>query len=96
MITFVHLRAILTLLLLLLGIVLLNGSLRGESSFSDYFALKNSQQVLKQAISNLEQDIAYLELEIKKVNESVSYAQKIYRDRYHYTESNENIMFFGD
>jgi cell division protein FtsB len=93
---FAHLKNVLQLFALLAASVLLIGSWRGENTFGDYFELKTSQQVLKKAVQHLEHDIARLENEITKINESTSYAEKVYRDKYHYTEADETIMFISD
>jgi cell division protein FtsB len=93
---FTQLKAILSTLAILAALVLLIGSGRGEKTFSDYFELKASREVLKQAVERLEKDIARLEIEITKINESRSYAEKVYRDKYHFTEENETIMFISD
>lgn len=93
---FSYLKTVLQVLALSAALILLIGSWRGENAFADYFELRASQQVLKRAVQDLEADIARIEGEITKINESTSYAQKVYRDKYHYTEPDETIMFISD
>lgn len=71
-------------------------SFRGQTNVFDYFDLKESSLVLKQALSDIEMDIDRLRLEIKRIKESPSYAHKVLRDKYHITEEGESIIFFAD
>ncbi|NRA44613.1 MAG: septum formation initiator family protein [Oligoflexales bacterium] len=71
-------------------------SFRGKTSVLDYFDLKESSLVLKDALNKIELDIERLRLEIKRIKESPSYAHKVLRDKYHITEEGESIIFFAD
>ena len=78
------------------SVVLGIASIRGKTSFEDYFELKRSADVLSLALINLEKEITNLELEITRIEESSSYAQKVLRDKYHITDEGESIIFFAD
>ena len=77
-------------------IALLIATFRGETSLSDYYRLQESAQVLQGALDKMKTEIGQLELEIEKIKESSSYAQKVLRDKYHITDDNEFIIFFAD
>ncbi|MFK7826036.1 MAG: septum formation initiator family protein [Oligoflexales bacterium] len=77
-------------------LILAIASFRGKTSLLDYFDLKESSLVLKDALNDIELDIYNLRLEIKRIRESPSYAQKVLRDKYHITEDGESIIFFAD
>ena len=84
-------------ILLVAAIVILGiASFRGKTSVLDYFDLKESSLVLKEALNDLELDIDRLRLEIRRIKESPSYAHKVLRDKYHITEEGESIIFFAD
>ena len=83
-------------LLFVVMAILLFGTARGEKSFSKYFDLKRSKDVLSLSINNLRGENVKLGDEIAKIKTSPDYAQKILRDRYHTKEQNENIIFFAD
>ena len=76
--------------------ILAIASFRGKTSILDYFDLKESALVLKDALNDIELDIHDLRREIKRIKESPSYAQKVLRDKYHITEDGESIIFFAD
>ena len=78
------------------SIVLIYGSLRGESTIFSYLKLSDSLNILNQTVDKIENNILYLEDEIYKLENSPRYARKILRDKYHITEENENIIFFAD
>lgn len=83
-------------LLLSMGMVLLFGTIRGESSIRTYLDLKQSRDILDDTVSQLQRENADLSKEINKIKKSPTYAKKILRDKYHVTEPNEQIIFFGE
>jgi cell division protein FtsB len=76
--------------------VLIVGILRGEETSDNYVALGKSRDRLLEAVSKLRKETDDLEEEIVKIKTSKDYAKKIYKDKYHATESGENIVFFAD
>lgn len=90
-----HERVLGGLVLYFLGVVTL-GILRGESSFERYMALKDSEATLGSAVDDLEAENRDTANEITKLKKSPSYAAKVLRDRYHITEEDERIEFFGE
>ena len=83
-------------LLLSGAVVVCLGIVRGESTFSSYFELKQSRAVLSQRVTDLKKENAGLQREITRIKESPSYAKKVLRDKYHVTEPGENIIFFAE
>jgi len=83
--------------LLLLGvIVLFLGIFRGETSLARYFELQKSQQVLDKTVTNIEAENRVLSDEIMRLKKSKNYARKVLRDKYHVTDTDENIVFFPE
>ena len=83
--------------LLVLGVIVLNlGVFRGETSISKFFQLQKSQQILDKTVTNLESENRELADEIMRLKKSKSYARKVLRDKYHVTDSDENIVFFPE
>ncbi|MEZ4743613.1 MAG: septum formation initiator family protein [Bdellovibrionota bacterium] len=78
------------------SLVILIGLFRGEHSIASYFALRESQTVLAEAVDKLKQENSGLEQEILKLKKSKSYAKKVLRDKYHITDEGEKIIFFAD
>lgn len=83
-------------LLLSMAMVLLFGTIRGESSIRTYLDLKQSRDILDDTVSQLQRENSDLSREINKIKKSPTYAKKILRDKYHVTEPNEQIIFFGE
>ena len=84
---------------LLIGLFLLVIGLRvtrGDSSFSDYYALIHNRQTIEEAVAELRVKNDQLREEIVKIKTSKDYARKILRDKYHVLEDNERIMFFAE
>lgn len=77
-------------------IVLLVGIFRGEGTADSYMALARSRDRLKEALAKIQKETDDLEEEIHKIKFSKEYAKKVYKDKYHATESGENIVFFPD
>ena len=77
-------------------LALVIATVRGKTSLSDYYRLRESADVLQEALSQMEFEIETLDNEIEKIKNSPSYAKKILRDKYHLTEDDEFIIFFGD
>lgn len=82
--------------LVLTVIVLVVGILRGEGTTDNYLALAKSRDRLREALTKLRKETDDLEEEILKIKTSKEYAKKVYKDKYHATESGENIVFFAD
>jgi cell division protein FtsB len=76
--------------------VLIIGILRGEGTTENYIALGKSRDRLREAVAKLRKETEDLEEEILKIKSSKVYAKKVYKDKYHATESGENIVFFAD
>ena len=90
MLAWVHILIIAT------ALVLVAGSLRGRQTIATYFDLLHTRQTLRDTVNSLESQNKQLELEIHKIQNSPAYAKKVLRDKYHVTEENETIIFFGD
>ena len=84
------------IILISCSLVLLVGVIRGESPFTRYFKLSESQEILNETVEGLEREIAQISAEIERIEKSPSYAEKILRDKYHVTDKNESIVFFAD
>lgn len=82
-------------LLVLAGVVLLIGTIRGEHSISTYFELQRSSEVLANRINSLQQENQTISDEIGKLKKSSEYARKVLRDQYHVLDANENIIFYS-
>jgi len=72
------------------------GMVRGESSFTTYFELKRSKEILGKTVNNLEAENRDLSQEIDKIRKSKEYARKVLRDKYHVTDPDESIIFFAE
>ncbi|MBP6218723.1 MAG: hypothetical protein KA436_09065 [Oligoflexales bacterium] len=83
-------------LLLLSVLVLAAGNWRGDSVFGNYFSLLKSRNNLVLAVEKLSEETELLEQEIHKIRASPSYAEKIFKDKYHVTGEHESIIFFAD
>lgn len=76
--------------------VLALGTVRGESGLGGFIRLKRSLKVLTSSTMDLEKQNELLKLEIMKIEQSASYAERILRDKYHQKEQGERIVFFPD
>jgi cell division protein FtsB len=76
--------------------VIVMGIFRGDFSFLGYQNLEKSKILLQETTKNLEKENQTLRLEISKLKSSPGYAKKVLRDKYHVTEDNEHIVFFGN
>ena len=76
--------------------VLIVGILRGEGGTENYLTLSKSRDRLLEAVGKLRKETEELEEEITKIKTSKVYAKKVFKDKYHATESRENIVFFAD
>ena len=72
------------------------GIFRGDTSVGRYFALKESERILTQAVGSIENENAKLSDEIGKLRASKDYARKVLRDKYHVTEEGEKIIYYAD
>ena len=79
-----------------IGGLLALGSIRGENSFSTWFELKNSLNILQNTVAGLKQQNEELRKEIFKIRSSSAYAQKVLKDKYHLTDEKEEIIFLAD
>ena len=78
------------------AVVLLAGTFRGRQTITTYVDLLRTRETLRETVNNLEEQNKQLEFEIHKIKSSPMYAKKVLRDKYHVTEENETIIFFGD
>jgi cell division protein FtsB len=78
------------------GLVLVAGTFRGRQTLASYLELRNSRKTLLETVENLERNNKEIFSEITKIKASPAYAKKVLRDKYHVTEENETIIFFGD
>ena len=79
------------------GILLLvAANFRGRGNYSDLKSLRESKNVLEQVVIGLQQEVDQLNVEVRLAHSSPAYALRLLKDRYHYTEPNEQILFFGD
>ncbi len=76
--------------------VLFIGILRGDGTTENYFALRKSRDHLREAVQRLRKETDALEEEILKIKTSKVYAKKVYKEKYHATETGESIIFFAD
>lgn len=83
-------------ILLATSAVFIHALWQGRGSIFDYFELKERQKVLEATVASLEKEIENLETEIHKIQSSKEYARHVLRDKYHVTEENEKILFYGD
>ena len=82
--------------LLCAAFVLLMGLLRGERGIESYFSLRKSRDRLVDTVNKLQKETDDLEEEIHKIKSSKRYAKKVFKDKYHATETGESIIFFAD
>ena len=82
--------------LIIFGIVVLvTGIIRGRSTVTRTYQLERSADILREQINQLKAENETLSTEITKIENSKSYARKVLRDRYHFLDRNENIVFFA-
>ena len=92
-------RASKLLLSLVLGfglVVLSVGMLRGKTPVNAFFQLRESRDVLVASNSDLANENHKLKDEIRKIEQSASYAKRLLKDKYHIIEPGEKIVFFAD
>lgn len=77
-------------------VVLLIGSIHGQTTLKDFWALQDSRKTLLAVISKLERETSKLEGDIKKIKESPDYAWKVLKEKYHVVGKDEKIIFFAD
>ncbi len=77
-------------------VVLAIGIIRGEGAIDGYFALRKSRDRLLETVAKLQKETDELEEEIHKIKASKIYAKKVFKDKYHATDSGESIIFFAD
>ena len=83
--------------LVVFGIVVLaTGIIRGRSTVTRTYQLERSAEILREQINQLTIENKKLSTEITKIENSKSYARKVLRDRYHFLDHNENIVFFAE
>ena len=83
--------------LIIFGIVILmTGIMRGRSTMTRTYQLERSAERLREQINQLTTENKKLSTEITKIENSKSYARKVLRDRYHFLDNNENIVFFAE
>ena len=83
--------------LIIFGIVVLvTGIIRGRSTVTRTYQLERSADILREQINQLKAENETLSTEITKIENSKSYARKVLRDRYHFLDRNENIVFFAE
>lgn len=78
----------------LFSAVLILGMLRGDRSLGDYYALKHKQKILQKTVTHLETEIHELQEEIRRIENSEEYAQKVLRDKYHLLSEGEQMILF--
>ena len=81
---------------ILLYSILILGTIRGESSLSDYYELSDSLQIMEDTVAKIDDENRQIKNEIEKIKQSPSYARRVLRDKYHITDDNEEIVFFAD
>lgn len=77
-------------------VVLVIGIIRGRSTVTRTYQLERSAEILREQINQLTMENKKLSTEITKIENSKSYARKVLRDRYHFLDRNENIVFFAE
>ncbi len=88
---------VMTFLIMLYGAVVLNvGLSQGDGFYRQFIALKESEEKLKNALTNLEKGNQELEEELVRLRDSKTYAERVLRDKYHVRKDNEIILFFDD
>lgn len=90
------LRVLFLLWASMLFVVFISGFLRGEHSIINYFSLLKSKENLQKEVDLIRRESKTIASEILKIKTSKSYANRVYKDRYHITEKNESILFFAD
>ncbi len=76
--------------------VLAMGIIRGEGGIETYFALEKSRNRLMETVHKLKKETDDLEDEIRKIKTSKTYAKRVFKDKYHATDTSESIIFFAD
>jgi cell division protein FtsB len=72
------------------------GTFHGETSFADYFFLKEKRDLYKKKIQALEAETQSIALEIERVEGSEAYAKKILKDKYHVLADGEKVLLFSE
>ena len=83
-------------LLLLVGVIVNVGIVRGSSTIDSYFELRKSSGILGERVDGLKKENEDLSAEIMRLKKSPDYARKVLRDKYHVTDADESIVFFAD
>lgn len=85
---------IILIFMMFYGIVVLSvGLFNSSNSFYNFFKLKKTQKILQITVKNLEEENTKILNEIQKIKISSDYAQKILKDKYHFTNTKEKILF---
>lgn len=85
-----------TLYLSIGSLLLILSLFRGRLGIEDYWNLKASHRILTATVEDLSKENHQLNQEIELLTHHPAYARKILRDKYHYAEDHEHIVFFGD
>jgi cell division protein FtsB len=80
-----------------LGIlVTIFGIFNGEVGYKEFRELQKSKVILEKAVEGLEKNVSSLEYEIKKIKNSPAYAKRVLKDKYHYKDAGEELIFLPD
>ena len=82
------------LLIIYFFVVLINGLMQGGENFTNYSQLKKKRDVLSKAVGDLQKQNTKLNTEIERISNSSEYAKKVFKEKYHILEQNEQIYFF--
>ncbi len=71
------------------------GVFNGDVSYSNYQELKKSKSILAKAVADLESRSQMFSLEIDKLKKSPAYATRVLKDKYHYRDGDEQLIFYA-
>jgi AAA+ ATPase superfamily predicted ATPase len=78
------------------SLVIAIGIIRGEAHIHQFFELRQSRDLLKETINNIQNANQNLKSEINKIKNSPIYAKRLLKDTYHELEENEELIFLED
>jgi len=81
---------------LLASVVLLNGIFRTHTSVYGYKRLLHNKKIMLDSLEGKRAKNKSLENKIHRLMSSRVYARKLLRDRYHFREDGEDMMYISD
>ena len=75
-------------------LVLFNGIKNRQVDRNDFSKLINKKQILTEVVQQLKKENEILMTEIDRINNSSEYAKKVFKEKYHILNENEQMLFF--